>query len=127
MALSFRIISLYGLEPYRDPKREGTSLPHLTLDANATAVEFDESLCQREPQPCSLLVLRHAVSGLAELLEDQPLIRFRDAECRWAAAVHARGPEAELAEVSCLVRVTRARAARLGMLAKTVSEMGGKK
>ena len=54
-------------------------------------------------------------------------IRFRDAECRWAAAVHARGPEAELAEVSCLVRVTRARAARLGMLAKTVSEMGGKK
>lgn len=54
-------------------------------------------------------------------------IRFRDAECRWSAAVYGRGPEAELAEVSCLVRVTRVRASHLGSLAKTVSQMGGKK
>ena len=45
-------------------------------------------------------------------------IGFRDADCAWAADLHARGPEAELAHATCMVRVTRARANFLAGLAK---------
>src|SRR5262245_46606468 len=63
--------------PHRDRKRERRPGPHLALDPDLPAVQFDESPRQGEAEPGALL-LRRADADLTELFEHGLLVLRRD-------------------------------------------------
>ena len=74
---------------YGKSDRESRPLAELGIDQNATAVHFDDTLGNREPQPRSAFRARRRAIHLLELFEDFRLIGGRDAR----AAVAHRQPE----------------------------------
>src|SRR4030095_10299991 len=85
--MSIRLLSLSSttrissprMGPRREAERERRSATHLALHPQAAAVELDKLSRQREAQTRALALPR-GVAHLAELLEDRPLVLWRDAD-----------------------------------------------
>src|SRR6185369_6676759 len=76
----------------RQREHEAAALSGLALDPDAAAVEFDQALREREPEPCALPLIDPDI-GLLELLEDPVVILGRDSrpgvrDCHPHLAVH---------------------------------------